>query len=94
MQLQLGQDCNSSSYLHVEMWDVGALLNDTNTSAMVADPLLGLAQSDTFTATYQSPGNWVVLPPDALFDQQGYELMRHYMAVQQQLAAGQPNKTW
>ena len=94
-QLQMGPDCNMSSYIHVEMWNLGAVLqNDTNTSAMAADPLLGLAQSDVFSAAYQSPGSWVVLPPDALFDQKGYELMRHYMHVQQQLSAGQPNKTW
>ena len=95
MQLQMGHDCNSSSYLNVEIWDLGAILaNDTNTSAMAADPLLGLAQSEVFSAAYQSPGNWIVVPPDALFDQKGYELMRHYMTVQQQLSAGHADQTW
>ena len=88
--VQLEPSCSTDSYLHVEMWGLDGL--STGSSAPLdsyisnrADPLLGLSQNASFSASYLASGTWQVEPADAVFDEKGYELLRHYLSVQQQL---------
>jgi len=85
LEVSITSDCNSSTYLHVELWDMGQLLLKTPIPAesrLRADPLLGMAQGMAPTAIYKGPSSWDIQPPQALFDTQGYELTGHYMQVQ------------
>ena len=80
-----GPNCNGSSYLSVELWDLGMLMvRDPVYSAdkSKADPLLGMAQGAAPTAVYKGPSSWEIQPPQALFDTKGYELTAHYMQIQ------------
>lgn len=101
--LQLQPSCTIGSYLHVDMWDLGGLSATTSSSSPLdsyssdrADPLLGMSQDASFSASYGAAGTWQVQPPGAAFDEKGYELLRHYMRVQQQLGgnATTANRTW
>ncbi|CAL5222741.1 g5148 [Coccomyxa viridis] len=77
--------CNSSTYLLVELWDLGQLMLSSPVPAKSshrADSLLGMAQGMAPSALYKGPGSWDIQPPQALFDTDGYELTSHYMSIQ------------
>lgn len=77
--------CKSSTYLLVELWDLGQLMLSNPMPAEDshrADPLLGMAQEVVPAAVYKGPSSWDIQPPQALFDTVGYELTAHYMKVQ------------
>ena len=77
--------CDSSTYLLVELWDLGQLMLGNPIPAedsRRADPLLGMAQEVVPVALYKRPSSWDIQPPQALFDTVGYELTAHYMRVQ------------
>ena len=96
LALALGAGCNASApFLRVEVWDlIGLASNVTGSySSARADPLLGMAQTASLAAVYISAGTWQIKPPQAVFDEMGYELLRHYMAVQQNISAAL-NGTW
>ena len=85
-----GPDCDGSSYLNVELWDLGELMvenpvyltDKSKADKSRADPLLGMAQGAAPTAVYKGPSSWEIQPPQALFDTKGYELTAHYMQIQ------------
>ena len=85
-----GPDCDGSSYLNVELWDLGELMvknpvyltDKIKEEKSRADPLLGMAQGAAPTAIYKGPSSWEIQPPQALFDTKGYELTAHYMQIQ------------
>ena len=78
-------DCDESSYLSVELWDLGELMVKSSvfsTHKSRADPLLGMAQGAAPIAVYKGPSSWEIQPPQALVDTKGYELTAHYMQIQ------------
>ncbi|KAK9908647.1 hypothetical protein WJX75_000927 [Coccomyxa subellipsoidea] len=97
MQLSPGDDCNGTSFLHVEVWDLRQLLSPQeglDTGSSRADPLLGIAQNSVPNATFISSGTWDVRPAQAVFDTKGYELMRPYMHVQSPYRGAISNGSW
>ena len=85
MEVSPAPACNSSTYLLVELWDLGQLMLSSPVpaeSSHRADPLLGMAQGVVPTAVYKGPSSWDIQPPQALFDTDGYEVTSHYMRIQ------------
>ena len=84
MDVSPGPACDSSAYLLVELWDLGQLMLREPVpaeSSHRADPLLGMSQGVVPDAVYKGPSSWDIQPPEALFDEVGYELTAHYMTV-------------
>lgn len=96
MLIQPGVQCNNSSYLHVELWDLSQLfsLQDAVSSGTRADPLLGMAQGSVPNASFISSGSWDIEPASAIFDTKAYELMRPYLHVQSAYSSPGSASSW